>query len=41
MSERKIKKSIYEYLNQYNFEYFQTPQINEIILNSHGNWGTF
>ena len=41
MSERKIKKSIYEYLNQYNFEYFQTPQINEIILNSHGNWGHF
>ena len=42
MNERKIKKSIYNYLKQYNIEYFKTPQIDNIkIINSNSTLGEF
>lgn len=42
MNERKVKKLIYNYLEQYNTEYFQTPKIDSIkIINSHRTWGEF
>lgn len=42
MNERKVKKLIYNYLDQYNTEYFQTPRIDSIkIINSTRTWGEF
>lgn len=42
MNERKVKKLIYNYLEQYNTEYFQTPRIDSIkIINSTRTWGEF
>lgn len=42
MNERKIKKLIYNYLKQYNIDYFQTPQIDNIkIINNPKTWGEF
>ena len=40
MDERKMEQIIYNYLKQYNQEYFQTPQIDSIKFEN-GNWGHF
>lgn len=40
MDERKMEQIIYNYLEQYNQEYFQTPQIDSIKFEN-GNWGHF
>lgn len=41
MNIRKIKKTIYEYLEKYNSEYYVTPKINSIELVNIGAWGHF
>lgn len=40
MDERKMEQIIYNYLEQYHIEYFQTPQIDSIKFEN-GNWGHF
>nr|WP_297940183.1 hypothetical protein [uncultured Lachnoclostridium sp.] len=40
MDERKMEQIIYNYLEQYHADYFQTPQINHIEFKN-GNWGHF
>ena len=42
MNKRKIKKIVYQYFEQYNSEYYKTPQINNIVITTDTNtWGEF
>ena len=42
MNKRKIKNIVYQYFEQYNSEYYKTPQINNIVITTDTNtWGEF